>query len=491
MFDPYPGDLPSLHRTLCELHAFVRDQGARRHQAWAGYLEREAFIASSWNLAYYLALREHDLRPLQAALMAHGLSSLGRAESRVDENLSAIRYAVARLLGEPCEEPDRSRFFAGHERLKQNTEQLFGPSPPGRETYIMATLAADLLDDPMRLTRLLAAGTDAVRLNCAHGDPELWQALIGLVRQSEVALGRRVPVLMDLSGPRLRTASTAPPLTRLHPGDVVLVAAGAPREAAEGVAVVTLNLPEVVAQLAPGQEVYLDEGKLAARVERVSPTGAWLRVVHTSPKGFKLAPEKGVNLPGGTLYLDPLTDKDRHDLAWIAAHADLVGYSFVQRPEDVERLLLELHQHHPQRVLGLVLKIETAQAVQNLPELIVQSAGRMPTALMIARGDLAVELGFERLAEMQEELLWLAEAAHVPVIWATQVLDRLVKKGTASRAEVSDAVMAARAECVMLNKGRHQLEAVTVLAEVLRRMQHHQYKKTPRLRALNSWRLSG
>ena len=126
-------------------------------------------------------------------------------------------------------------------------------------------------------------------------------------------------------------------------------------------------------------------------------------------------------------------------------------------------------------------------AVRSLPPLIVRAAGRQPLALMIARGDLAVEIGFERLAEMQEEILWLAEAAHVPVIWATQVLESLVKLGLPSRGEMTDAAMAARAECVMLNKGPFVVDAVRALDRLLARMAEHQNKKTPKLRALTSW----
>jgi pyruvate kinase len=135
----------------------------------------------------------------------------------------------------------------------------------------------------------------------------------------------------------------------------------------------------------------------------------------------------------------------------------------------------------------LVLKIETPEAVANLPDIVVQAAGRQPTAIMIARGDLAVEIGFARLAEMQEEILWIGEAAHVPVIWATQVLEHLVKKGTPSRGEMTDAAMAARAECVMLNKGPYLFKAITELDTLLARMGGHQHKKTPQLRALRSW----
>jgi pyruvate kinase len=134
-----------------------------------------------------------------------------------------------------------------------------------------------------------------------------------------------------------------------------------------------------------------------------------------------------------------------------------------------------------------MLKIETPLAVRNLPRLIVQAGGAMPVAVMIARGDLAVELGLNRMSEMQEEILWLCEAAHVPVVWATQVLENLVSDGTASRAETTDAAMGQRAECVMLNKGPHLVEAVAFLNRILHRMDRHQSKKSAQVGPLQSW----
>ena len=166
----------------------------------------------------------------------------------------------------------------------------------------------------------------------------------------------------------------------------------------------------------------------------------------------------------------------------------MIGYSFVQTVADVRLLQDELARRGADwGKLGLVAKIETPRALHNLPDLIVRAAGRQPFAVMIARGDLAVEIGFERLAEMQEEMLWLCEAAHVPVIWATQVLESLVKKGLPSRGDMTDAAMSARAECVMLNKGPNVGAAIGALDGLLRRMAEHQFKKTPRLRALRSW----
>lgn len=137
--------------------------------------------------------------------------------------------------------------------------------------------------------------------------------------------------------------------------------------------------------------------------------------------------------------------------------------------------------------LGVIIKIETAQGFANLPAILLAAMRRPHTGVMIARGDLAVECGYERLAELQEEILWVCEAAHLPVIWATQVLDQSAQSGRPSRAEITDAAMGQRAECVMLNKGPHIVEAVVVLDDILRRTAAHHYKKNSLMRCLHSW----
>jgi pyruvate kinase len=165
----------------------------------------------------------------------------------------------------------------------------------------------------------------------------------------------------------------------------------------------------------------------------------------------------------------------------------LIGYSFVREPSGIADLRLHLKRLGGE-ALGLVLKIETRQAFQSLPDLLLEAMNGPSAGVMIARGDLAIECGYERLAEVQEEVLWICEAAHVPVIWATQVLENLAKVGQPSRAEITDAAMGQRAECVMLNKGPHIMEAVEVLDDILRRMQAHQTKKQSLFRQL---RLAG
>jgi pyruvate kinase len=151
------------------------------------------------------------------------------------------------------------------------------------------------------------------------------------------------------------------------------------------------------------------------------------------------------------------------------------------------RQLLNALQLAKGQAVGVVLKIETLHGFENLPELMLAAMAGHSAGVMIARGDLAVECGFERMAEVQEEILWCSEAAHMPVIWATQVLESQAKTGVPSRAEISDASMGVRAECVMLNKGPYIVETIRTLDNILCRMAGHQTKKSPLLRALRAW----
>jgi len=251
-----------------------------------------------------------------------------------------------------------------------------------------------------------------------------------------------------------------------------------------GRARVSCTLPEVFACVKPGERVCLDDGKIRGVAESVSASELTVRIQHTPPKGARLRADKGVNLPESELQLPALTAKDKVDLEFAVRHADLIGLSFVNRDADVLELIRHLDApagRHP----GLVLKIETQRAFACLPSLLLTAMRHERVGVMIARGDLAVECGYERLAEVQEEILWMCEAAHCPAIWATQVLETLAQQGTPSRAEITDAAMGHRAECVMLNKGPHIEHAVSVLDDILRRMESHQTKKRAMLRALH------
>ena len=278
----------------------------------------------------------------------------------------------------------------------------------------------------------------------------------------------------------------------LHPGDsLVLTRELTPGRPAENdrtgrvlnPATIGCTLPQVFDDVRTGERVWIDDGRIGAVVERKEDDRLHLRITHTRARGARLAADKGINLPESDLHLPAMTDKDRADLAFVGVHADMVALSFVNSVDDVRtlrELLAPLGDEQP----AIVLKIETKRGFDNLPAMLLEAMKAPRFGVMIARGDLAVECGFERLAEVQEEILWICEAAHAPVIWATQVLESLAKNGQPSRAEITDAAMSHRAECVMLNKGPYVAEAVNVLDDILRRMHGHQAKKRAMLREL-------
>ncbi len=465
----------------------VRD-GERLLAEWQSTAMPDEFLPSARNLAYYLSLRRADLRQIQPPLRALGLSTLGRSEPHVLASIEAVFASLSRVAGcgAPSYPPAYS-FAASGILLEERQNRVFGGDPDGPRTRIMVTLPSEAAEQPDLIHALIAEGADCIRINCAHDGPAAWSAMIAHARAAALELERDVKVAMDLPGPKIRVVSVhASETPRLFEGDRFMIVAEPSAE--PRLPEITLSHQALLDHLQPGAELWMDDGKLAARVVARDRDRAALLVTRAKPKGYKLKPEKGVNLPGAELAIPALTVEDIAHLGFVADHADIIGYSFVQTPEDVRGLVAELDKRMQGRPLpALILKIETPLAVRNLPRLIVQAGAHMPIAVMIARGDLAVEIGLERLSEIQEEILWLCEAAHVPVVWATQVLENLVKEGMATRAEATDAAMAQRAECVMLNKGPHLVKAVSFLDQILRRMDRHQNKKSARLGPLKSW----
>lgn len=445
------------------------------------------------NLSHYLALRHQDVRMLQRTLMRYGLSSLGRLESRVLPTLDAVLYSLAALTGRqsPFALPDEAVFFAGEARLDSASTDLFGAPAGHRRTRIMVTLPSEAATDFALVHGFAKAGMDIARINCAHDTPDAWQAMADNVRKAGGMVGRRLKLFMDIAGPKIRTDKVALPdkKARVHVGDAIaLIAEGKPKSRPEAPFAASVSLPELVGWLKVGARVRYDDLKLEGIVEAVEAGEARVRVTQTKAAGTKLRAEKGLNLPDTALGLLPLTAQDEENLGIIVGLADMIGYSFVSQPDDIDLLDAAIVRHGRSGApFGIVAKIERPEAVKNLPAIIARARGRGPFGVMIARGDLASEIGFTRLAEMQEEILWICEAASVPAIWATQVLEDLVKDGVPSRGEMTDAAMAARAECVMLNKGESVKAAIELLDGLLERMDAHIFKKTPILRPLKSW----
>lgn len=571
------------------------------------------FRLSARNLLHYIALRHHDIRPLQTELAQLGLSSLGRIESRVLPSLYLVHSMLCRLAGCETQLPiPELGFVQGQQFLEANTAALLGVAPQKRTVEIMVTMPAEAATDETFVETLLTEGMNGARINCAHDDPETWGKMIEHIQQAKEKLGMECRILMDLAGPKLRTGPLKPgprfvrlrpkrdklgrviqpcrvwlgpagqpvpaeagafipvdpawldllqtgdkvnfidtrdnkcrlsiqardsaqlhgrwaeisrtaylqtgdtlrlagnhepaaetrvgelpaleiPLI-LHTGDTLIIhKADEPGEPAEydqrghliRLAHISCPLPEIFSQLKVGEPIKLDDGNIEGLIVGVAPEEITVNITYAKPNGSRLRAGKGINLPKSRLGIRGLTDKDRLDLDFVAQQADIVSMSFVNETADVLDLLAELAQRQATDK-GIVLKIETRHAFNNLPMLLLTAMRHYPAGVMIARGDLAVEIGWKRLAVVQEQILWLCEAAHIPVIWATQVLENLAKTGLPSRAEITDAAMAQRAECVMLNKGPGIRQAIYLLDEIMKRMQEYQNKKTTMLRQLKA-----
>ena len=492
-----PENLALAERCIDQLRAIRSDLvAAERRQAPLLGRRPRARSPSIRNFIHYLSLRQRDIRLLQDDLARLGLSSLGRAEAHTIYTVDAVLRALGALTGHPepvPEAPGAPGFDAGPALLAGQADALLGPRPAGRDVRIMVTLPGEAARDLLLVRSLIERGMNVARINCAHDDAETWARMASTVRDAAEMARRPCLVQMDLGGPKLRTGPCAQEVP-VRAGDALLLTRngepGGPSsigpDGAIRLAHVACSLPEVLDQVEPGDRLFIDDGKIGGLIEAVDDHAAHVRITQAKARGSILRGDKGINLPDSQLDLPALTEKDRSDLLPVAHLADIVALSFVERPQDVVELDEELCRLGA-TLTGLVLKIETRRGFSRLPQILLEAIGTRPLGVMIARGDMAVECGYERLAEIQEEMLWLCEAAHVPVIWATQVLEELVKKGLPSRGEMSDVVMASRAECVLLNKGPNVGMAVGVLDRLLRRMGEHQVKKTPTLRALRSW----
>jgi pyruvate kinase len=589
--DSFAVDLDALRREVLGLREVIDVQAVARKAEIDAVLPRHR--ASARNLAHYLGLRQHDVKAIQLALAARGLSSLGRCEGHVRD---AVGWLLHWLSGGPSgsapprEHPDAAE---SEQLLHANSRALFGPRPVDRHVYIMVTAP-----DAASVTRtwadeLIGAGANLLRVNGAHESPEQWARVVQVFRASAAQAQVPVRVVVDLPGPKLRAdvrqrepgllrvrrrkdlqGRTLAPVTaklvaaacaadelpvpegwlpRLRCGDVLVVtqpdgrarrltvmqqgradlhvecgrslyvmagaqlvwrrrthrlgvgavgplpdaerrvllsegqrflvnASGESGEAGE--IALALAAPELLAAIGVGERVILDDGRIVAVVEARRPDGLLCRVTAAVKPEVRLRGAKGIAFPDSRLTVTGLGEEDEVALAFALSHADAVGVSFVNAAADVHRVG-ERIRATGKRGFGMILKLETHLALDNLPAILFAALRYDPVGLMIARGDLAVAVGFERLAEMQEELLWFGEACHLPVVWATQVLESVTHTGLATRAEVTDAAMSMRAECVMLNRGPYMAVANRLLADIIHRMEGHQFKKRALYRRLS------
>ena len=578
-----------------------------------------SYRESALNLVHYLAFRSFDIDKLQDRLRYMGFPDMANIEGHVMKSLLAIKRIINSFLGLPLVEKQKGiiSIKKSEKLLNKNTKKLFGYKSKKRQTRIMVTLPATAADDYSLVNHLIDLGMNSARINCAHDDLEIWLKMIAQISRAKETLKKNCRIMMDLSGPKLRTGpmKPGPPVIHIRPqrdqvgrvtipakvwiappdipppdnsadaiipvsillinrikrgslirfidsrgkkckieiekkqglgkwglcSDSAFVTTGTelivsnvketgieknyvgellpveqyitlqigdklvlhrdsiPGEPAQynetgdliKDAHISCTLPEVFDDVKPKEPVFFNDGKIEAIIEKVFETELHLRITYAKNTGGKLKADKGINFPESDIKISGLTTKDKQDLAFVAKHADTVNLSFVNSAADVKSYFEEIKKYETKP--GLILKIETQKGFRNLPDIILHAMQAYPVGVMIARGDLAIETGWKNFASIQEEIMRISEAAHLPVVWATQVLDNLAKKGVPTRSEITDAALAQRAECVMLNKGPYIEKTVRTLDKILRRMQRFQKKKQsilPKLEGANKLELS-
>jgi pyruvate kinase len=448
----------------------------------------DSFQTSIRNLLHYLVMRSEEVRPLQDYLHERGLSSLSNSESHTFSQLvQTLQWLSAGADLSSYQSSSVCNFNIGMDLLNRHTQELLGPNTHADFPHIMVTFSAEMADDRKILQDLLMAGMTVARINCAHDNPDVWEKMINNLKKACAKTGKGCKVYMDLAGPKIRVSDIvskngkeAKGELTLAEGDNVMLVEKKTKDKKDKIskphALLVVQPKGLISMMKKGEHIFFDDGKFEAKIINADKKTAEAEIIRISTKKPVLKAQKGLNLPDSDLIFSPLTDEDTKCLPFICQHADMVGYSFVGLPNDVEQLrakMLEYTQEPP----AIILKIERLAAVQNLPDLLINGMRDSRLGVMIARGDLAVEIGFERLSEIQQEILWICEAAHVPVIWATQVLENMNKTGFATRSEISDASMGIMAECVMLNKGPHVVKTVETLADILTRLSGHMDKK--------------
>jgi pyruvate kinase len=331
-----------------------------------------------------------------------------------------------------------------------------------RHTKIIATIGPATSSEAA-IRDLLAAGVDVFRLNFSHGTHETHGKTLALIRAAAAEYGRAVAILQDLSGPKIRTGrlQNGEPI-RLEAGDELRIAVGDFVGGPGRVSTTYADLPKAVTK---GDPLLLDDGKLQLRVE--DNDGQELRT--TVIDGGMLGEHKGINAPGVTLPSAGLTAKDLEDLRFgVGAGVDLMALSFVQSAADVRQARDALRLHGAAG-MPIVAKLERPEAVARLDEILEEA-----DAVMVARGDLGLELPLERVPRVQKDIIRRARAVGVPVIVATQVLESMRAEPRPTRAEVSDAANAVDAgvDAIMLAgetaAGKYPLRAVQTLDAIIR-----------------------
>ncbi len=327
-----------------------------------------------------------------------------------------------------------------------------------KRTKIIATIGP-ASSSPTIIAKLIRSGVDAARLNFSHGDWNEHTKRVGLIRHEAEKAGKQIAIIQDLQGPKLRVGIMKNDSVTFRRGETVTLTA---RKILGTNEIISITYPRLTTDLKPGDRVLLDDGRLELKV-----TGKIANILRcTVVNGGVLRSHKGVNLPGATLSLPSLSWKDKEDLRFgIARGVDYIALSFVRKAADIAAVRLFLKAHRAD--IPIIAKIEKPEAIDNLDEIIKAADG-----IMVARGDLGVEMSPEQVPLLQKKIIEACNLAEKPVITATQMLESMIDNPQPTRAEASDVANAILdgTDCIMLSGetaiGKYPVQSVQVMVKI-------------------------
>ncbi|MGD6815906.1 pyruvate kinase [Metabacillus sp. 84] len=329
---------------------------------------------------------------------------------------------------------------------------------------VMATMDKSMQES--YIAKLLVSGMTAARINCGHDGVKEWKEIISrLKRAAEMTNIHTCKIYMDLSGPKIRIIGLPNGLQqmKIHKGQTIRIALNQSHMADSFIT----NMPKAFQNAKKGDRLLINDGTIQAAIIYIEKEMVIAELVKGHKESFSIKVNDGINLPDSLTFLSlpAMSEQDIKESAFTFKHADIVGLSFVHSAGDL-RALKNLMLQKTGKVLPVTAKIETEYAIKNLPAIISEGLKHKGFGIMAARGDLAVEAGFESLGRLQEEIMNVCHHSQTPLIYATEVLSTLAKTGMPKRPEIIDAYLSHQTACTMLNKGPFIPEAISMLKRI-------------------------
>lgn len=458
---------------------------------------------SVMNMLRYITLRSHDLRKVHDSLSERGVTSLRSAESYVYRNVTDALKLVNLLQGkewQPKESIESLGYKKSKKLLSYNANQLFNKKEKKHSTEIMVTLPESAYADEDILKDLLRSGMEIARIDLHKGDIHEWLEVIKKLRNYSLELKAPCKILADLPKNELkiedfRVIKKSMKLRQyisVQNGDHIKLSTQCTQATdcvyglnKELITPATLPLSQIdinaIANV--GDQIILSKGNIKGIILSKTEWDMKVLIKQTHKKKSKIFADSHVSIPNRLIEEQEYKINTKLINA-IKDAVDMIGISGLQSHKNIISFFDE-SQLLANEEVGLVVHIDSQRSWSDLPLIMIEAMRHKKIGIMVDRENIAMDVGADRAVEIKDQILWLCEAAHVPVIWSTNILENLTKSGIAKPAEITDAAKAARTECVMLSDGPFIIDAVNMLSNILVKMEQHSYKKKNLMRTLS------